>query len=296
MKGTIDIPSWLGIARTMLTPKNKNTHQPENYCPIALQNNMYKVYTSVLNYFLQDHCEANSIITPYQAAAKKGSWGSADQLLINKEVMDEVKANRKNISCIRLDYKKAFDSVSHPWLIKSLELVKVPTILINAITRLTRTLSENAYLSTNAGNIESGTIESKRGILQGDALSVILFILQVNPASFLLESVDRYKLGKLELKENLSHLFFIGDLKLYAINMDTANLLLDIITTFTKDVGMSFGEQCAYVCVERGKRKSLGKSIEINGLKVKELQEEELYTYLGQDEAVGYDGVLNKER
>ena len=69
MKGTIDIPSWLGITRTMLTPKNKNTHQPENYRPIVLQNNMYKVYTSVLNYFLQDHCEANSIITHHQAAA-----------------------------------------------------------------------------------------------------------------------------------------------------------------------------------------------------------------------------------
>ena len=79
--------------------------------------------------------------------------------------------------------------------------------------------------------------------------------------------------------------------------MDKAKLLSDIITTFTKGVGMSFGEQkCAYICVERGKRKSLGKSIEINGLKMKELQEEELYTYLGQDEAVGYDGVLNKEK
>ena len=211
--------------------------------------------------------------------------------------MDEVKANRKNIFCIWLDYKKAFDSVSHPRLIKSLELAKVPTILINAITRLTRTWSANAYLSTNTGNIESGTIEYKRGILQGDALSVILFILQVNPASFLLENADGYKLGKLEPKENLSHLFFVDGLKLHAINMDTAKLLLDIITTFTKDVGMSFGEQkCAYVCVKRGKRKSLGKSIEINGLKVKELQEEELYTYLGQDEAVGYDGVLNKEK
>ena len=29
---------------------------------------------------------------------------------------------------------------------------------------------------------------------------------------------------------------------------------------------------------------------------MKELQEEKLCTYLGQDEAVGYDGVLNKEK
>ena len=103
----------------------------------------------------------------------------------------------------------------HIWLIKPLELAKVPTILINAITRLTRTWSTNAYLPTNTGNIESGTIEYKRGILQGDTLSVILFILQVKPASFLLENVDGHKLGKLEPKENLNHLLFVDDLKLY---------------------------------------------------------------------------------
>ena len=85
--------------------------------------------------------------------------------------------------------------------------------------------------------------------------------------------------------------------KLYATDIDTGKLLLDIITTFTIDVGMSFGEKkCAYICIENGKRKSLGQTIEINGLRVKELQEEQLYTYLGQDEAVGYNGPLNKEK
>ena len=86
-------------------------------------------------------------------------------------------------------------------------------------------------------------------MLHGDALSVILFILQVNPVSFLLKDAEGYKLGtKHETKENLSHLFFVDDLKLYANNMNAAKLLLDIVTTFTNDVGMSFGEQkCAYV-------------------------------------------------
>ena len=84
----------------------------------------------------------------------------------------------------------------------------------------------------------------------------------------------------------------MDDLKLYATDIDTGKLLLDIIMTFTKDVGMSFGEKkCAYICIENGKRKSLGQTIEINGLRVKEL-----YTYLGQDEAVGYNGPLNKEK
>ena len=89
----------------------------------------------------------------------------------------------------------------------------------------------------------------------------------------------------------------MDDLKLYATDIDTGKLLLDIIMTFTKDVGMSFGDKkCAYICIENGKRKSLSQMIEIKGLRVKEPQEEELYTYLGQDKAVGYHVPLNKEK
>ena len=41
MVGEADIPSWLAVTKTMLTPTNQDTHQPENYRPIALQNNMF---------------------------------------------------------------------------------------------------------------------------------------------------------------------------------------------------------------------------------------------------------------
>ena len=41
---------------------------------------------------------------------------------------------------------------------------------------------------------------------------------------------------------------------------------------------MSFGEEkCAYVAVERGQRKSLGNTIEINNIKIRELNTEESY-------------------
>ena len=73
-----------------------------------------------------DHCEENNIITLEQAAGNKGNWGCTDQLLINKMVYEEVKSNRCNLATVWLDYKKAFDSVSHAWLIKSLEFAKIP--------------------------------------------------------------------------------------------------------------------------------------------------------------------------
>ena len=59
---------------------------------------MYKVYTTILNYFLDDHCRVNNIIGIEQAAAKRGSWGCTDQLLINKTIMEEVTSKRKDMA------------------------------------------------------------------------------------------------------------------------------------------------------------------------------------------------------
>ena len=119
--------------------------------------------------------------------------------------------------------------------------------------------------------------------------------LLVNPASFLLEKVEGYKIKR--TSKQINHTFFVDDLKLFAESMNIVKLLLDIITTYSRDTGMKFGEdKCAYVLIIRGKRKSGNGPIEINGLKVRKLKDEEEYKYLRQDESVGYSRPLNKER
>ena len=69
---------------------------------------------------------------------------------------------------------------------------------------------------------------------------------------------------------------------------------LDLITTFTNDIGMPLGsDRCAYCNIERGTQKSLGSKFEINGLELNELQHGEFCKYLGQDEAVSINGELS---
>ena len=295
-RNEIQMPLWLSTTRTALLPKNSETNRPENYRPIALQNSMYKIYTSILNYFLEDHCRVNNILGIEQAAAKQGSWGCTDQLIINKAIMEEVKSKRRNLVCAWLDYKKAFDSVPHDWLIKALHLAKVPLEIVIAIEALTETWTTQAGLQAKNTTIETDSIDYQRGILQGDGLSVILFALSINPVSFLLRKMEGYELGE-TIKLIINHLLFVDDLKLYSRTLDQMKKLLDNITTFTNDIGMIFGEaKCAYICIVRGRKKCLGSSIQINGLTIQELKEGEQYKYLGKDESVGYHGPLNKER
>ena len=259
---------------------------------------MFKLYIGILASFVNKHCNENNVITKEQAGGKKDSWGCAEQLLINKAATEECKNNRRNMICVWLDYKKAFDSIPHEWIIKALRLAKIPENVILAIEQHMKMWVTKVFLNTDNGQIETEMIKFQHGILQGDLLSLILFIPSVNPLSFLIQKCDGYTMGtQLHRDTKLTQLFFVDDLKLFSNNMNTAKQQMDIVTTFSKDINMQFGlEKCAYINIERGQRKSLGQSLVINNVVIKELEDGDTYIYLGQDESVSYDGPLNKDR
>ena len=292
------LPDWLVKRRTILLPKNQETGIAKNYRPIACLNITYKLYTSLLNKFQENHCIINEIITMEQAGGKKHSWGCADQLLINKMVLDQVKQQQRNLFMMWFDYRKAFDSVPHSWIMKALQLAKVPEKVLNAILRLMELWTTKVNLFAEGTNIETESINYLTGVLQSDCLSLMLFILSVNPLSFMLSLLPGYNIGKPNSSRvNISHLFFVDDLKTFAKNKNEATLHLDLITRFTNDISMKFGlDKCAYIYIERGKRKSLGTKLTIHNIDITELESGETYKYLGQDEDIGFKGELNKQR
>ena len=288
------LPEWLVTGRTILLPKNNETAQAKNYRPIACQNITYKLFTGIINAFMVDHCTVNNIITPEQAGGKQRSWGCTDQLLINKMILDETNHHRRNLLMMWFDYKKAFDSVPHNWILKALELAHVPMKIINTIKGLMSTWATKLHLTST----ETDLIKYLTGVLQGDCMALILFILSVNPLSFMLNKLPGYKAGPPGKRKNkISHLFFVDDLKTYAQDLQEAKLQFDLITTFTKDINMQFGsDKCAYIYIERGKQVPLGKKFSINDDELNQLENGECYKYLGQDEDVGFNEGLNKER
>ena len=83
--------------------------------------------------------------------------------------------------------------------------------------------STKVHLLTNQNNLETDEIHYHTGVLQGDCFSLVLFILSVNPLSFLLNTLNGYRIGKPDSKRtNISHLFFVDDLKTYAQNIREA--------------------------------------------------------------------------
>ena len=179
----INLADWLSLAKTTLTPKNENTRIAKNYQQIACLNIMYKLYTSCLNIFLQEHCirnKRNNIITPEQAGGKPEVWGCIEQLLASKSILVEVKQRKRNLITIWLDYQKAFDSIPHDWMIQSIRLAKIPEKLVTAIETLTKQWATIVQLQGGQSSITSDVINFSNGVFQGDSISVLLFILSTH--------------------------------------------------------------------------------------------------------------------
>ena len=85
--------------------------------------------------------------------------------------------NNLDFCLVSLDAQKAFDSVSHDYLVKVMEAYKFPQEFIEVFktlyTGLLSVVQVNGFLSQE--------FEVKRGVKQGDALSCGLFVLAIDP-------------------------------------------------------------------------------------------------------------------
>ena len=72
----------------------------------------------------------------------------------------------------------------------------------------------------------------------------------------MLGQLKGYSFGD-DCKSNVTHNFFIDDLKLIASNEIDIKKLLDLVTTFSGDICMDFGiDKCSYMKVVKGKQVS----------------------------------------
>ena len=94
---------------------------PSNYRLITCLPTIWKLLTSILSNALYKHLLQGNIL-PYE---QKGcTRGVKDQLLIDSMVMNEAKKRHKNLQMVWVDYRKAYDSVPHSWILECLEMMK----------------------------------------------------------------------------------------------------------------------------------------------------------------------------
>jgi len=116
-----------------------------------------------------------NLLPKEQKGCSSGTKGCKDQLLISKAILRECKSRKKSLSMAWIVYQKAFDRVTHSWIIKSLEIIGLNNKVI-AFTKKTMTYWKTR-MRLHAENklIETENIKIQCGIFQEDSLSPLLF-------------------------------------------------------------------------------------------------------------------------
>lgn len=275
-------PEWLTIGRTTLVSKKQPTKNPSNYRPITCLPIIYKILSSIITCRLNDHISANNLIPKEQKGSASNTFGTIDQLIINKMIMDDAKTKKLNMSTAWIDYRKAFDSVPHDWIIDTLRIHQFDETITKFIETTMKQWKTSITLPYCDGQVKTDLFEINNGIFQGDSPSGLLFILSLLPLTWLLK---RSNLGYRISHNIISHLLFMDDLKLYASNDQQLKQMIAIVKTFSDDIRMQFGiDKCNKITIDKGKVIP-SENITLNNDEVlRSLEPHQQYRYLGFNE------------
>ena len=117
---------------------------------------MSKILSSIVTSWMSDCIDANKIILKEQKGNASNTYGTINQFIINKMVMDNVNLKQLNISTVWIDYKKMFDSVLHEWIIETLKIHRCGPI---ATAFIRKKLKKTLHL-TNMVRLKPGIFQS----------------------------------------------------------------------------------------------------------------------------------------
>ena len=97
-------------------------------------------------------------------------------------ILEDCKARGRDLSMAWIDYKKAYDSVPHSWLIRCLDLYKINAPIKNFLATQMKKWKMNITLKHANGDMQIPDVKIRRGIFQEDSLSPSLFCIAIHPA------------------------------------------------------------------------------------------------------------------
>ena len=172
---TEDYPAWFSEGKTRLIPKSGEFTR-ENQRPITCLNNMYIWFISCLQDHIDSHLTENELMENDQRGAKAKCSGTSDNLMIDRMVTLDCHRGHRNLNMAWVDLKKAYDTVDHKWLSKSMDVHCFPYWLCRVIWQLLKSWNTKIIVRTKCGTETSCTIRFMRGLPQGDALCPRLFL------------------------------------------------------------------------------------------------------------------------
>ncbi len=244
-----ELSPTLRTALIKLIPKGKNNNKIGDWRPISLLPTSYKIISGVIAARLE-------VALPHIIGrAQKGFLKYKNMGTVLHNVMDGMSSSweeKDQMGVLLVDFVKAFDSVEHGFIRKSMEHFNFGSVL----TGMVMTLLNNRRACINLGNMYSKYFNIGRGTPQGDRASPYIFIICVEILIIKLELggegciLGRKAYGKLNEEINSLCEAFADDLTvLLRLIGNALHKVLSILDDFSKLSGLAINRDKTHIMV-----------------------------------------------
>jgi hypothetical protein len=174
------------------------------------------------------------VIGPSQSAFIPGR-NISDAILLTQELMHNYHHNKGPSRCaLKIDLKKAFDTVSLDFIIAGLHAIGIPHDMINWI----KTCITTVHYTININGELHGFFQATQGIRQGDPLSPYLFVLAMEGLSGIINQSVRSSTFQYHWRckpTKITHLCFADDLMMFChADIESIMVLKSSLDRFSK--------------------------------------------------------------
>ncbi|KAI5717340.1 hypothetical protein M8J77_004178 [Diaphorina citri] len=221
------VPTNWGEVLVQMIYKKGNAEEPTNYRAIALINTITKIFTSILEKRISTWAENSGILDEGQAGFRKKRGCRDNVFNLYAAISINIRADKSKVYSCFVDYRRCFDSIDHQTLWRKLFTLG----LSGKCIRVIRHLYESAKMRVKTDKGQTEMIKMTKGVMTGDSLSPLLFILFISDLSEFIRSKGIQGLP-INPEYNLIALLYADDLVLLTDKENELQKMLDALEEY----------------------------------------------------------------